>query len=102
VLVDQLKGLQDNLGEFNDLQVQQLYLLNISEQLPLTDAQAKRTLVAIGALVTSLANRQQIVRADFANTFTSFASPDNQKRYQVLFASKRQGLPDVDDRPVQQ
>jgi CHAD domain-containing protein len=102
VLVDQLKGLQDNLGEFNDLQVQQLYLLNISEQLPLTDAQAKRTLVAIGALVTSLANRQQIVRADFANTFTSFASPDNQKRYQVLFASKRRGLPDVDDRPVQQ
>jgi CHAD domain-containing protein len=99
-LVSQLKRLQDNLGEFNDLSVQQLKLLDISAQLPLHDANSRRTLVAIGALVKSLAHRQQVVRSDFAQTFTDFASPDNQAQYRKLFASKPQGISDDDDRPV--
>lgn len=101
-LVDQLKMLQDNLGEFNDLIVQQNYLLNISDQLPLSETGSKRTLVAIGALVKSLAHRQHIVRAEFAQTFINFASADNQKRYRKLFTNKVQKPPDADDLSVQQ
>jgi CHAD domain-containing protein len=101
-LVNQLKMLQDNLGEFNDLIVQQNYLLNISEQLPLPDIGSRRTLVAIGALVQSLEHQQQIVRAEFAKTFTSFASSDNKKRYRKLFTSRIEDPPHADDRPVQQ
>ena len=85
-LINQLKRLQDNLGEFNDLSVQQAYLLGIAEELPVSDAQTRRALVATGFLVESLARRQQVVKAGFAKTFTDFAAPANQKLYRELFA----------------
>jgi CHAD domain-containing protein len=87
-LINQLKRLQDNLGEFNDLSVQQEYLLGIAEELPISDIQTKRALVATGFLVGSLARRQQVVKAGFAKTFTDFAAPANQKLYRQLFAQK--------------
>ena len=36
ILIEQLKKLQNKLGDLNDLCVQQEYLLNISEELPAT------------------------------------------------------------------
>ena len=90
-LINQLKRLQDNLGEFNDLSVQQEYLLGIAEELPVSDRQTRRALVATGFLVESLARRQQVVKAGFAKTFTDFAAPANQKLYRELFAHKGKG-----------
>jgi CHAD domain-containing protein len=86
-LISQLKALQDNLGEFNDLSVQQAYLLHIAEALPVSDARSKRALVATGFLVETLARRGQVVKASFAQTFTDFAAPANQKLYRQLFAN---------------
>jgi CHAD domain-containing protein len=86
-LIRQLKALQDNLGEFNDLSVQQAYLLRIAEELPVSDTRSKRALVATGYLVETLARRQQVVKASFAKTFTDFTSPGNQKLYRQLFAT---------------
>lgn len=85
-LVDQLKMLQDNLGEFNDLSVQQEYLLSIAEELPIHESSTRRALVATGYLIDSLAHRQVVVRADFARTFTTFASTKNQALFRKLFA----------------
>jgi CHAD domain-containing protein len=85
-LISQLKRLQDNLGEFNDLSVQQEYLLGIAEELPVSDRQTRRALVATGFLVESLARRQQVVKAGFAQAFTDFTSPANQRLYRELFA----------------
>jgi CHAD domain-containing protein len=90
-LINQLKRLQDNLGEFNDLSVQQAYLLGIAEELPVSDTQTRRALVATGFLVESLARRQQVVKAGFAQTFTDFASTGNQRLYGELFAHKGKG-----------
>ena len=87
-LIDQLKRLQDNLGDFNDLSVQQEYLLNIAEELPIGNKESRRALIATGSLVESLANRQRQVQEDFAATFTNFASPENQELYQQLYAGK--------------
>ena len=87
VLINQLKKLQDNLGDFNDLCVQEEYLLNITRELPATQRQIKKTLVAIGSLVGTLARERQIVKDAFAETFTEFASPGNKELFQVLFAS---------------
>lgn len=87
-LIDQLKRLQDNLGDFNDLSVQQEYLLNIAEELPIGNKESRRALIATGSLVESLANRQRQVQEDFAETFTNFASPENQELYQQLYAGK--------------
>lgn len=88
VLIDQLKKLQDNLGDFNDLCVQEDYLLNIAEELPATRQQGNKTLVAIGSLIGALDSRRRTVKDAFASTFTDFASPANQALFRELFASK--------------
>ena len=88
LLIKQLKRLQDNLGDFNDLSIQQVYLLNITEQLPIRDTRSRKTLVATGYLVDNLAHRQQVVKAAFAETFFEFASPGNQDLYRQLFGTK--------------
>ena len=88
-LIKQLKKLQDNLGAFNDLCVQEEYLLKIAKELPLTDQQASKTLLAIGSLVNTLNQERQMVKASFAEIFTDFASPKNKALFQELFASKK-------------
>jgi len=87
-LIEQLKKLQDNLGEFNDLSVQQEHLMHMAEELPMDDPRSRKTLVATGYLVENLSYEQKAVRADFADTFTEFASPANQKLFRQLFATK--------------
>ena len=88
VLIEQLKKLQDNLGDFNDLCVQEEYLLNITKELPATHRRLKKTLVAIGSLVGTLDRERQMVKNAFAETFTDFASPRNKELFKELFASK--------------
>lgn len=85
LLVNQLKKLQDNLGEFNDLSVQQTYLMTIADQLPIDQMQSRRALVAIGSLVNNLANRQEEVRAHFAETFAGFTASENQELVVELY-----------------
>jgi CHAD domain-containing protein len=87
-LIRQLKKLQDNLGEFNDLSVQQEYLMHMAEELPIDDPRSRKALVATGYLVENLGYKQKAVKADFANTFKGFASPANQKSFRRLFATK--------------
>ena len=87
-LIGQLKKLQDNLGDFNDLCVQQEYLLNITSELPVGGQQAQRTFVAIGSLVQTLIHEKQSVKEAFAGTFTDFSAPANQKLFQALFDTK--------------
>src|SRR5690606_21029142 len=79
VLIRQLKRLQDNLGAFTDLAVQQDYLLTIAESLDIEEARARRALVATGFLVETMAREQRAVRADFAGVFHQFASPAHRK-----------------------
>jgi hypothetical protein len=90
VLIHQLKKLQDNLGDFNDLCVQEEYLLNITKELPATHRQLKKTLVAIGSLVGTLGRERQMVKDAFAETFTDFASQGNKELFKELFASQTQ------------
>ncbi len=88
LLIDQLKKLQDNLGDFNDLCVQEEYLRNIAEELPAAHQQSKKTLIAIGSLIGTLNRERQKVKDAFAKTFTDFASAENQELFKELFASK--------------
>jgi len=86
-LIEQLKNLQDNLGDFNDLCVQQEYLLDISAELPAGPQQVKKTLVAIGSLIETLDHEKQSVKDAFSGTFTDFAAPANQELFQELFTA---------------
>ncbi|MGD8343362.1 MAG: CHAD domain-containing protein [Desulfobacterales bacterium] len=87
-LIAQLKNLQDNLGDFNDLCVQQEYLLNIATELDSGRQQLQKTLVAIGSLVEALNGEKKAVRDAFAETFGNFSAPANQALFKELFASK--------------
>ena len=87
-LIKQLKKLQDNLGEFNDLSVQQEYLMHMAAELPIDYRRSRKALVATGYLVENLGYEQKGVRANFAHTFTEFASQGNQYLFRRLFSEK--------------
>ena len=89
ILIVQLKTLQDNLGEFNDLCVQEKYLLNIAEKPPATGQKQRKLLVAIGSLIGTLDREKQIIKDAFVKTFASYASPPNISAFSKLFASKQ-------------
>jgi CHAD domain-containing protein len=85
-LIKQLKKLQDNLGEFNDLSVQQTDLKSFLDK---PDAQRSAvSSAAIGALIAKLENRQKEVRREFAGVFQAFASSNNVDRFRKLFHIK--------------
>jgi CHAD domain-containing protein len=88
VLIEQLKKLQDNLGDFNDFCVQEEYLLNIAAELPATKQQSKKALVAIGSLIGTLDREKQTAKDAFAKTFIAYASPANKRLFRELFTSK--------------
>jgi CHAD domain-containing protein len=89
LLIAQLKNLQDNLGDFNDLCVQQDYLMDIAGELPANHRKPKKALVAVGSLVGTLDKEKQIIKDAFAKTFTNYASPPNKRAFRELFASKQ-------------
>jgi CHAD domain-containing protein len=90
-LIAQLKALQNNLGDFNDLCVQEKYLLSITEELPVKGQKQKKVLVAIGSLIGVLEREKQIIKKKFAKTFTNYASSMNKHAFKELFASKQKG-----------
>ena len=81
-----LKRLQDNLGDFNDYEVQQASLGSLAEELAKRETQAA-TLLAMGRLQSRLAAGQQAERDAFTAKFARFAAPDEQARYRGLFKS---------------
>jgi len=86
-LIEQLKRLQDNLGDFNDLRVQEEYLMTVATQLPVTRTEGPgKVFMAIGSLVGALAGDRKNVRNAFAQTFADFAAPANKELFQNLFA----------------
>ena len=87
-LLEQLKKLQNKLGNLNDLFIQQEYLLNISEELPATHKKNKRVLVSIGSLIGALDGKMRVVKKSLFKTFTDFASPLNEQLFRELFVSK--------------
>jgi CHAD domain-containing protein len=88
-LIDQLKALQDNLGDFNDLCVQVEYLLNIAENLPATHRKSKKVQVAIGSLIGALDREKRSIKDAFAKTFADYVSSSNKQAFSKLFASKQ-------------
>jgi CHAD domain-containing protein len=84
-LIEQLKKLQDILGEFNDFRVQEQHLQDIAGELAGADSRSKKTGAAIGSLIKVLEREKQTVKKAFAKTFSDYASPSNRKIFQELF-----------------
>jgi len=84
-LIQKLKKLQDNLGDFNDLHVQQLALWRFADEMLERGVGPPETLMAMGRLMGQLETRQETERQAFALEFRKFAKPGNVKRFSKLF-----------------
>ena len=84
-VIKQLKRLQDNLGDFNDLSVQQEMLHQYLKELRPGSRKNFELATAIGGLLTNLYHEQCRVRKDFTTTFNSFSSRKNIALLKKLF-----------------
>lgn len=83
--IKQLKRLQDNLGTFNDLSVQQDMLREYLSGLRPGSRRNQELAMAIGGLLTNLHHEQQRVRKGFYSRFHHFSCKENQLLYTKLF-----------------
>jgi CHAD domain-containing protein len=87
-LVDALRQLQDNLGDFNDLQVQQTSLYRFAREMSDEGLASVECLLAIGCLVEHLSQRQIGERQRFAKCWSSFATRKTRQRFRSLFKNR--------------
>lgn len=84
-LIKHLKQLQDNLGEFNDLSVQQEYLHQHLDGLKPTAPDAVLQAAALGGLLTGMAARRREVHDQFAAVFADFSGVETTALFYTLF-----------------
>ena len=82
-----LKTLQDNLGNFQDYEVQVSTLKKFSRQMVAESTVPPDTLLAMGMLIDRLERRQHQAREEFSGRYAGFSQQDNQDRFRKLFAS---------------
>ncbi|WP_372679157.1 CHAD domain-containing protein [Desulfosarcina sp.] len=85
ILVKQLKQLQENLGDFNDLSVQQAFLINYLQSIQPQASHAVMLAAATGGLIARLHVTHGQVRSQFFGVFSEFNASANQKRFETLF-----------------
>ena len=83
-LIHALKGLQDNLGEYNDLYVHGGILEIFIKQSSDTDANK-----ACKQMIKLIERRQTKTRRRFAERFASFSSADIQQEFKDLFVESQ-------------
>lgn len=84
-LLKSLKRLQDNLGSFNDLSVQQLMLGQY--QKGMVGGEQKKAIkvaAALGGLITHLHEEQKSVRQEFEQRFELFTATENRKLFELF------------------
>ncbi len=86
-LIDSLKDLQDNLGEFQDLEVQQASLRSFTRAMDQETGITPETRHAMDMLVSRLEQRERQVRKEFAARFRKFASRANHRLYKRMVVS---------------
>jgi CHAD domain-containing protein len=82
--VNELKALQDCLGEFQDTNVQIAELRSFAAGMMAERSAPAETLLGMGEIAATLAARQATARSEFANRFAAFASPRGQARIAAL------------------
>ncbi|UCF68425.1 MAG: CHAD domain-containing protein [Acidobacteriota bacterium] len=90
-LIRELKRFQDNLGLFNDYEVQQHALRRFAREMSDERGAPVGTLLALGQLIDKLRERQLEQRRRFNERFASFSDKKNVGKYLTLFARKTTG-----------
>jgi CHAD domain-containing protein len=84
-LIRLLKDLLDNLGSFQDLTVQAAHLRELAGRMGAEGQGDTDTLLAMGALIGQVLERQQRAREAFDGVFAGFLDRDNRHRLRRLF-----------------
>lgn len=87
-LINALKSLQDQLGEYQDLHVQLASLTTIRAQMIAEGVASERMLVAFDLIMQTIDQRQEKVREMFRARFTTFAGSKNRDNFEKLFKLK--------------
>ena len=85
--IKNLKGLQEVLGNFQDLSVQENTLKLFSEEMLKNHIHAN-TLLAMGVLIQNLGSLRGNTRKDFSAKFATFKHEENQSAFKALLAAK--------------
>ncbi len=85
--IRQLKKLQDNLGSFNDLSVQQEMLSRYHEQQTPRSKKNLHIAAALGGLITHLQNDQQKVRKNCRKSYANFATDKHRALFYDMLAA---------------
>jgi len=93
LLIRVLKSLQENLGQFQDYEVQVATLKRFSHQMVEEGSVKPDTLLAMGMLIERLEDSQTLARLEFAERFNTFAADQNIAHFRKIF---------VETRPVEQ
>jgi len=91
-VVESLKGLQDNLGRHQDLQIQVGELLGFARVLAREGRARPPAYLAMGMLVERLREQQAAERQAFAARFEKFARKRNRRRMKRLLARRAPSL----------
>jgi CHAD domain-containing protein len=86
-VIKELKALQDNLGEFQDCQVQAEAVHVMAEELLRSGAPAP-TLMAMGRMAETLEERERRARLEFDARFRQFSKPANRERMAHLVSGE--------------
>jgi CHAD domain-containing protein len=82
--VNELKALQDCLGEFQDTDVQLSELRAFADAMLADHSAPAHTLLAMGEIAGGLGVRQHAARQEFAGRFAEFASPRGRAKIEAL------------------
>ena len=85
----QLKRLQNNLGDFNDLSVQIEVLGEYMGEIKSGDSQGVETGAALGGLIVHLIDEKDKVRKKFEKTFKTFSSAENVELLESIFTDSK-------------
>lgn len=88
-VLKELKLVQDNLGTFQDREVQVLTLRDYGRRMMEKGGYGSGTFFAIGALIDGLARSQKSVREEFADRFGRFQRRRNRELFRALFLPRR-------------
>jgi CHAD domain-containing protein len=84
-LIEKLKLLQDNLGEYNDLAIQQERLFDAAIEIIPRNRTDKNSVLALGILIGKLNEKQQVNKNQFAKIFSMYADTEVQNVFNELF-----------------
>lgn len=88
-LIRSLKTFQDNLGEMQDLHVQQEHLRRFEKAMANEDGLPLEAREALDRLVRELSRREDRVRLKFADRFQAFSAPETVDTFRELFRARR-------------